>query len=149
MGYIPWKDRKKYVRNIGAVFGQKSQLIWDIPPADAFALHKAIYQIPTDKFKKNVSKLCDLLNMGDEINRPTRQLSLGQRMKCEFIIAMLHDPSIVFLDEPTIGLDVVAKESIREFITNINNNGTTIILTTHDLSDVEELLDNEEEEDES
>lgn len=141
MGYIPWKDRIKYVEYIGAVFGQKSQLIWDIPPSDAFALNKVIYQIPTQTFNKNKNRLCEMLDVADVINRPTRQLSLGQRMKCEFIIAMLHNPSIVFLDEPTIGLDVVAKQNIREFIKEINNNGTTIILTTHDLSDVEELAE--------
>ncbi|GAE90145.1 ABC transporter ATP-binding protein [Acetivibrio straminisolvens] len=139
MGYTPWKNRKKYVAHIGAVFGQKSQLLWDIPPVDAFYLNKAIYSIPDKSFKKTMDYMVELLDVGDLIRKPTRLLSLGERMKCEFIMAMLHNPEIVFLDEPTIGLDVIAKDKIREFILEMNKQGVTFILTTHDLDDVERL----------
>jgi ABC-2 type transport system ATP-binding protein len=139
LGCIPWKDRKKYVSHIGAVFGQKSQLIWDVPPADSFALNKAIYGIPDSRYRANLDRLVEILNVSHIIRKPTRQLSLGERMKCEFIMAMLHDPQIVFLDEPTIGLDVIAKDNIRKFILEMNKNGATFILTTHDLGDVEHL----------
>jgi ABC-2 type transport system ATP-binding protein len=139
MGYTPWKDRKKYVAKIGAVFGQKSQLLWDIPPVDAFYLNKAIYSIPERVFRQTVDEMVELLEVGALIRKPTRQLSLGERMKCEFIMAMLHQPEIVFLDEPTIGLDVIAKDKIRQFILEMNKNGVTFILTTHDLSDIEQL----------
>ena len=139
MGYTPWKDRKKYVAKIGAVFGQKSQLLWDIPPVDAFYLNKAIYSIPERSFKKTLHKMVELLGVEELIKKPTRQLSLGERMKCEFIMAMLHKPKIVFLDEPTIGLDVIAKDKIREFILEMNRNGVTFILTTHDLDDIAHL----------
>lgn len=139
LGYNPWRQRKSYVAEIGAVFGQKSQLIWDIPPMDSFEMNKAIYDIPASSYKEKLSKMVDLLEIGGVVRKPTRQLSLGERMKCEFIMAMLHSPRIVFLDEPTIGLDVIAKERIREFITEMNRNGTTFILTTHDLDDVEQM----------
>ena len=139
MGYTPWKDRKKYVAKIGAVFGQKSQLVWDIPSIDAFYLNKEIYAIPEREFKRTMDEMVELLDLADLIRKPTRQLSLGERMKCEFIMAMLHRPEIVFLDEPTIGLDVIAKDKIREFILEMNRNGVTFILTTHDLGDIEHL----------
>ncbi len=139
LGYIPWKQRRKYVANIGAVFGQKSQLIWDIPPVDAFHLNKAIYSIPNAEFRHSLNEMVELLGVEEVMQRPTRQLSLGERMKCEFIMAMLHKPKIVFLDEPTIGLDVIAKDRIREFILTMNQKGVTFILTTHDLDDVERL----------
>ncbi|RKN80749.1 ATP-binding cassette domain-containing protein [Paenibacillus ginsengarvi] len=139
MGYVPWKQRKSYVGRIGAVFGQKSQLLWDIPPLDAFYMNKAIYSIPQDEFEETLDELTSLLDVHEVIRKPTRQLSLGERMKCEFMMAMLHRPQIVFLDEPTIGLDVIAKENIREFIGKMNRRGVTFILTTHDLDDVEQL----------
>lgn len=139
MGLVPWKQRKRYVANIGAVFGQKSQLVWDIPPIDAFYLNKAIYNVPDREFRETLDELTALLDVGDIIRKPTRQLSLGERMKCEFMMAMLHRPPVVFLDEPTIGLDVIAKETIRRFIREMNAKGVTFILTTHDLGDVEEL----------
>jgi ABC-2 type transport system ATP-binding protein len=139
MGYVPWKQRKRYVANIGAVFGQKSQLLWDIPPIDAFYLNKEIYDVPEAAFRETMDELTELLGVGDIIRKPTRQLSLGERMKCEFMMAMLHRPQVVFLDEPTIGLDVIAKETIRRFIREMNAKGVTFILTTHDLGDVEEL----------
>lgn len=139
LGFTPWKHRKKYVRNIGAVFGQKSQLLWDIPPIDAFYMNKAIYGLDEGSFKETLDQLVQLLDVGELIRKPTRQLSLGERMKCEFIMAMLHRPAVVFLDEPTIGLDVIAKEKIRSFIQEMNRQGVTFVLTTHDLEDVEQL----------
>lgn len=142
MGYSPARDRIKYVQKIGAVFGQKSQLIWDIPPVDSFAMNKAIYGIPDEDYKKRLSEMTELFDVEEVIHKPTRVLSLGERMKCEFIMAMLHSPEIVFLDEPTIGLDVIAKNKIREVVSEMNRKGTTFILTTHDLEDVEQLADN-------
>lgn len=139
MGFCPSEDRKRYVHEIGAVFGQKSQLIFDIPPIDSFRMNKAIYGIPDVQYQDRLEELTTLFSVRDIIGKPTRVLSLGERMKCEFIMAMLHRPKIVFLDEPTIGLDVIAKAKIRDFIRTMNANGTTFILTTHDLDDVEQL----------
>ncbi len=139
MGFNPAKNRTRYIQNIGAVFGQKSQLIWDIPPADSFMMNAAIYGIPQKEYEERVKMMTGLFDLGDTIYKPTRVLSLGERMKCEFIMAMLHNPPVVFLDEPTIGLDVIAKQKIREFISKMNKDGTTFILTTHDLEDVEQL----------
>ncbi len=139
LGYIPYEQRKRYVRHIGAVFGQKSQLIWDIPPLDSFSLNQAIYSIPEAEYKQRLKLMLDMLDIGEIVERPTRSLSLGERMKCEFVMAMLHDPAIVFLDEPTIGIDIIAKEAIRNFIRGMNEAGKTFILTTHDLEDVESL----------
>ncbi len=139
MGYVPWKDRRKYVGNIGAVFGQKSQLLFDIPPLDSFLLNQSIYDIPELAFRETMDEMVEMLEIENIIRKPTRNLSLGERMKCEFVMAMLHRPKIVFLDEPTIGLDVIAKEKIRDFILAQNKKGTTFILTTHDLKDVEYL----------
>lgn len=139
MGYQPHRERTRYVSQIGAVFGQKSQLIWDIPPMDSFYMNQAIYGISDDRFQAQLKLLTDLFQVEDIASKPTRVLSLGERMKCEFIMAMLHEPKIVFLDEPTIGLDVIAKQKIRGFIREMNRQGTTFILTTHDLEDVEQL----------
>ncbi len=139
MGYTPSKQRRKYVEKIGAVFGQKAQLIWDIPPADSFMMNKAIYGISDTDYSQRLDNMVALFELGDIIRKPTRVLSLGERMKCEFIMAMLHGPRVVFLDEPTIGLDVIAKARIRTFIKEMNARGTTFILTTHDLEDVEQL----------
>ncbi|MDR0456548.1 MAG: ATP-binding cassette domain-containing protein [Treponema sp.] len=139
MGYSPSKERKKYVREIGAVFGQRSQLVWDIPPIDSFNMNRAIYGIPQTEYKTRLGELAEMFEIQEVMHKPTRVLSLGERMKCEFIMAMLHKPKIVFLDEPTIGLDVVAKAKIRDFIRQVNQNGTTFILTTHDLEDVKQL----------
>jgi ABC-2 type transport system ATP-binding protein len=138
-GYVPWKSRKKYVAHIGVVFGQKSQLVWDIPPLDSFYMNKAIYGIKHTEYSQRLQRMVNMLQADDIITKPTRQLSLGERMRCEFIMAMLHDPKIVFLDEPTIGLDVIAKEQIRAFIKEMNGRGVTFILTTHDMDDVEHL----------
>ena len=142
MGYVPCKNRIAYAKHMGAVFGQKSQLVFDIPPLDSFRMNKAIYEVPDEEYDKRLNMLVKLLEVEDKVMRPTRVLSLGERMKCEFIMAMLHNPKIVFLDEPTIGLDVIAKQIIREFIKEMNKKGTTFILTTHDLEDVEQLAKN-------
>ena len=109
LGYEPFRDRRRYVQQIGAVFGQKSQLVWDIPPVDSFAMNKAIYGVPDAQYRETLDELVTLLDVADKIEVPTRVLSLGERMKCEFIMAMLHRPRVVFLDEPTIGLDTIAK----------------------------------------
>ncbi|MDE7430525.1 MAG: ABC transporter ATP-binding protein [Lachnospiraceae bacterium] len=139
-GFIPYKQRKAYVKNIGVVFGQKSQLNWDLPLIESFELLKYIYRIPQEKYKKNLSKFTELLDMQDFINQPVRQLSLGQRMRGDIVCALLHSPEIVFFDEPTIGLDVVAKEKIREFIKYMNEKeNTTMIFTTHDMQDIEKV----------
>lgn len=142
MGYTPSKNRIAYVKHMGAVFGQKSQLIFDIPPVDSFRMNKAIYGLSQQEYDERLNMLVELLELEDKVMRPTRVLSLGERMKCEFIMAMLHNPRIVFLDEPTIGLDVIAKQNIRQFIKEMNKKGTTFILTTHDLEDVEQLARN-------
>jgi len=142
MGYVPWKDRKNYVRNIGVVFGQKSQLFWDLPPVDAFHMHKGVFSLADKPFKKQLDMLVKMLSIQNVMKRPTRLLSLGERMRCEFVMAMLHQPKVVFLDEPAIGLDIFAKETIRKFIRSINKKeGTTFIVTSHDLEDIEHLCD--------
>lgn len=139
-GLVPYKDRKKYVSDIGVVFGNRSGLWWDVPVDDSFELMKSIYKIPEEKYKKQKEMLIEMLNIGEIIKTPTRQLSLGQRMRCEIAGAFLHDPKIVFLDEPTIGLDSVSKIAVREFIKKINEEKkTTIILTTHDTGDIAAL----------
>ncbi|MDQ2663197.1 MAG: ATP-binding cassette domain-containing protein [Candidatus Eremiobacteraeota bacterium] len=139
-GLVPSAKRQDNARNIGVVFGQRSQLYWDLPLVESFELLRAIYAIPPDTYARNVAHFTDILDLGPFLRTPVRQLSLGQRMRGDFAAAMLHDPKIVYLDEPTIGLDVVAKESIREFIRFVNaERGTTVILTTHDLADVERL----------
>ncbi len=137
---IPWKDRKKYVSSIGVVFGQRSQLWWDIPAIDSFNLLKDIYKLDEQEYNKTLNELIELLNLKDIINIPVRQLSLGNRMKCEIAASLIHKPKILFLDEPTIGLDAVSKKIVREFIKKINKqNNVTVILTTHDMADIEAL----------
>lgn len=140
MGQTPWKDRKKYVKNIGVVFGQRSQLWWDVPVIDSFELLKDIYKIPTAEYNETLSDLINALNLKELLNRPLRQLSLGQKMKCELAGSLLHRPKVLFLDEPTIGLDAVTKLAVRDFVKTINKKwGTTIILTTHDMNDIDAL----------
>lgn len=137
MGFEPLKDRKKYVANIGVVFGQKSQLSWDLPVIDSFELLKNIYKIPSEMYKKNLDEFVELLDMSSFINQPVRQLSLGQRMRADIAASLLHSPKLVFFDEPTIGLDVVAKEKIREFVRYMNKEKkVTFIFTTHDMQDI-------------
>lgn len=141
-GFIPYKQRKQYVKNIGVVFGQKSQLNWDLPLIESFELMKFIYKIPPKKYEENLRLFSKLLDMEEFINQPVRQLSLGQRMRGDIVASLLHSPEIVFLDEPTIGLDVVAKERIREFVRYMNETErTTIIFTTHDMQDIEKVCD--------
>ena len=136
----PWKDRKNYVSNIGVVFGQRSQLWWDIPAIDSFNLLKDIYKLDDKEYEETLNELIDLLNLKDIINMPVRQLSLGNRMKCEIAASLIHKPEILFLDEPTIGLDAVSKKIVREFIKKINKKrNVTVILTTHDMADIEAL----------
>ncbi len=139
-GIVPHEDRRRNARNIGVVFGQRSQLYWDLPLVESFELLRAIYNVPRDRYRQNLAAFTELLEMGDFMTTPVRQLSLGQRMRGDFAASMMHDPRIVYLDEPTIGLDVLAKEAIRTFVARINaERGTTFILTTHDLADVERL----------
>ena len=139
-GQIPWKNRIRHVKEIGVVFGQRSQLWWDVPVIDSFELLKDIYSIPIQTYRSNLEELTELLNLGDLLRSPTRQLSLGQRMRCEVAASLLHSPKILFLDEPTIGLDAVSKLAVRDFIRKQNEiHGTTVILTTHDMQDIEKV----------
>ena len=138
----PYKERKKYVRDIGVVFGQKSQLSWDLPIIDSYELLKKIYNIPDEVYESNLKLYVDLLDMSGFINQPVRQLSLGQRMRADIVAALLHSPRIIFFDEPTIGLDVLAKEKIRNFIKYLKDEcNITMIFTTHDMSDIEKTCD--------
>jgi ABC-2 type transport system ATP-binding protein len=139
-GIVPWADRQANGKQIGVVFGQRSQLYWDLPLVESFQLLRAIYNIPQQMYQRNLKEFTELLGLDEFMHTPVRQLSLGQRMRGDFAASMLHEPKVVFLDEPTIGLDVVAKESIRQFIARVNRDrGTTFILTTHDLADIEKL----------
>ncbi len=137
-GIIPYKNRKENAQKIGVVFGQRSQLYWDLPVADTFELHQKLYNIKEDRYKANRKYFTDILEMHDFIGQPVRQLSLGQKMKANLALSMLHDPDILYLDEPTIGLDVMSKKTLRTCIADINRDKqTTIILTTHDMDDIE------------
>jgi ABC-2 type transport system ATP-binding protein len=141
-GLVPWERRETYVRHIGAVFGNRSTLWWDLPVIDSLELLQAMYRIPPARFRHNLSEFTALLDMGPFLHTPVRSLSLGQKMRSDLCAALLHEPRLIFLDEPTIGLDVVAKEHIRRFILHINRErGVTVLLTTHDLSDVEKLCE--------
>lgn len=141
-GRIPYEQRQENAKHIGVVFGQRSQLYWDLPMIDTFRLHRSMYEIPEDTYKRNVDLFIDVLQMGSFLSQPVRQLSLGQKMRANIAIALLHDPQIVFLDEPTIGLDIVAKGRIRDFVKEINRRkGTTFLLTTHDMDDIEQICD--------
>lgn len=141
-GFTPWRDRERYVARIGAVFGQRTTLWWDLPVIESLELLQFIYQVPPDRFQQNLAEFRKLLELDEFLRTPVRSLSLGQRMRADLCAAMLHDPDLIFLDEPTIGLDVVAKERMRSFIAYINRaRGTTIVLTTHDLADVEKLCE--------
>ena len=139
-GRTPWKDRVAHVKEIGVVFGQRTQLWWDVPVADSFELLKEIYTVPEKTYRENLEELTQLLDLGDLLRTPARQLSLGQRMRCEIAASLLHSPKILFLDEPTIGLDAVSKLAVRDFILRLNRErGTTVLLTTHDMQDIEAL----------
>lgn len=139
-GGIPWKNRTEHVRQIGVVFGQRSQLWWDVPVIDSFELLKDIYAISPNVYQNNLEELTELLHLQELLKMPVRQLSLGQRMRCEIAASLLHSPKILFLDEPTIGLDAVSKLAVREFVMRLNqNHKATVILTTHDMQDIEAL----------
>jgi len=141
-GRTPWKNRKAHVREIGVVFGQRSQLWWDVPVIDSFELIRDIYRTDYAVYKKNLDELIELLELAEILKTPARSLSLGQRMRCEIVASLLHDPKILFLDEPTIGLDAVSKIAVRQFIKRINaERGTTVLLTTHDMQDIEALTE--------
>ena len=139
-GRVPYINRIEHVREIGVVFGQRSQLWWDVPVIDSFELLKDIYSISKPMYEQNIEELTELLNLSELLRSPARQLSLGQRMRCEIAASLLHSPRILFLDEPTIGLDAVSKLAVRDFIKKLNQtHGTTVILTTHDMQDIEAL----------
>jgi ABC-2 type transport system ATP-binding protein len=139
-GRVPHQQRVEHVRRIGVVFGQRTQLWWDLPAIESFELLRYIYRIPKQRWHENLNTFCELLELGPFLQTPVRQLSLGQRMRADLAAALLHEPAILFLDEPTIGLDVVAKERIRQFLDHTNRErGVTVILTTHDLGDIERL----------
>ena len=139
-GFVPSRQRIQLAKRIGAMFGQRIQLWWDLPLLDSFELLRHIYRVPDDVYRRNLERFRELLALDEFLQTPVRQLSLGQRVRGELTAAMLHDPEILFLDEPTIGLDVVAKERVREFLTEVNSErGVTVLLTTHDLDDIERL----------
>lgn len=139
-GIVPYEKRQENAKNIGVVFGQRTQLWWDLPTIESFELLKAIYQVSDQRYKHNMDIFKDILGLDEFLNTPVRQLSLGQRMRADIAASLLHDPDILFLDEPTIGLDVVAKEKMRAFIEEINRERqVTVILTTHDMEDIEKL----------
>ena len=141
-GIVPHRQRMANARNIGVVFGQRTQLWWDIPVSDTFKVMRHMYGIPLQDYERALQRFSDILAIDEFMDVAVRQLSLGQRMRADFCCAMLHDPDFIFLDEPTIGLDVVAKENIRQFIREINRtHGKTVILTTHDMGDIEKLCD--------
>ncbi len=139
-GRVPWKERTAHVNEIGVVFGQRSQLWWDVPVIDSYELLRDIYRIPIQLYNNNLEELVSLLHLEQIIRTPARQLSLGQRMRCEIAASLLHSPKILFLDEPTIGLDAISKIAVRDFILERNRtHKTTVILTTHDMQDIESL----------
>lgn len=139
-GRVPWKERRAYVSQIGAVFGQRTTLWWDLPVIESLELLQHMYKVPPATFRQNLDEFNNLLDLSPFLKTPVRSLSLGQRMRADICAALLHNPKLLFLDEPTIGLDVVAKERIRKFIQHINQERrTTILLTTHDMADVQRL----------
>ena len=142
MGFVPWRDRAKYVANIGVVFGQRTQLWWDVPVRDSYALLRDIYRVPDADFSRRLSRYAEALDLNALLDVPLRQLSLGQRMRCELCGSLLHAPKLLFLDEPTIGLDAVSKQAVRAFVRELNRTeGVTVLLTTHDTADLEALAE--------
>jgi len=140
LGFIPWKRERAFLRQITLVMGQRNQLVWDIPAADSFELNRVIYRLPRADYRRTLDELTDLLALGPLLKKPVRNLSLGERMKCEVAAALLHRPRVVFLDEPTIGLDVTMQRRIRAFIAEYNRrSGATVLLTSHYMADVEAL----------
>ena len=141
-GRVPWRDRREHARNIGVVFGQRSQLWWDLPVIESFELLRDIYRIPPERYSAARDELVEILGIAPLLDTPVRLLSLGQRMRCDLAASLLHRPGILFLDEPTIGLDAVSKLAIREFVRALNrDHGVTVILTTHDMDDIEALCE--------
>ena len=140
LGHVPWKREKTFLRQITLVMGQRNQLVWDIPAADSFELNRAIYRLPRADYQRTLHELTELLELGPLLKKPVRNLSLGERMKCEVAAALLHRPQVVFLDEPTIGLDVTMQRRIRAFLAQYNQRfGATLLLTSHYMNDVEAL----------
>jgi len=141
-GLVPWEQRTRLARRIGVVFGQRTQLWWDLPLLESLNLLRHIYRVPAGRYREQLASLSELLDLGPFLDRPVRQLSLGQRMRGDLAAALLHDPSMLYLDEPTIGLDVVAKERIRAFLLDLNRReGVTVLLTTHDMADISRLCE--------
>jgi ABC-2 type transport system ATP-binding protein len=141
-GLVPWRERIRHVARIGAVFGQRTQLWWDLPVVESFELLRDIYRVDPDRYRRTSDELIAMLDLERLLSTPVRQLSLGQRMRCEIAASMLHEPNVLFLDEPTIGLDAVAKLAVRDFVKTLNRDqGVTVILTTHDMHDVEALAE--------
>ena len=141
-GIVPWRERVRHVARIGAVFGQRTQLWWDLPVIESFALLRDIYRVPPERYRRTSDELIARLDLGRLLATPVRQLSLGQRMRCEIAASLLHEPRVLFLDEPTIGLDAVAKLAVRNFVKTLNReHGVTVILTTHDMHDIEALAE--------
>lgn len=140
LGYTPWRREREFLRQIALVMGQRNQLAWDIPAIDSFELNRVIYRLPANDYRQILRELTDLLELGDLIRKPIRNLSLGERMKCEIAAALLHQPKVLFLDEPTIGLDVTMQRRIRSFVTEYNKRyEATVLLTSHYMADVEAL----------
>lgn len=139
-GLVPWRDRQHYTRHIGTVFGQRTQLWWDLAVVESFKLLRKIYEVEPADYERRMGLFDELLGVGELLHQPVRKLSLGQRMRCDLAAALLHGPRLLFLDEPTIGLDVVAKQSVRDFLVEARDHlGTTVLLTTHDLGDIQKL----------
>lgn len=140
LGRVPWRERIANAREIAAVFGQRTQLWWDLPVVESFELLRDIYRVPPSQYASALEELTELLDLASLLDTPVRQLSLGQRMRCDLAAALLHAPSLLFLDEPTIGLDAVSKLAVRGFVRRLNRErGSTVILTTHDMDDIEAL----------
>jgi len=142
LGHVPWERNDAYRRQFALVLGQKNQLWWDLPPRESFELNAKIYGIPADKLERTVTEMSEMLSVRDKLSISVRELSLGERMKMELIASLLHEPSVLFLDEPTIGLDVVSQKIVREFLRNYNRaRGTTILLTSHYMADIQALCE--------
>ncbi|MCY4128681.1 MAG: ABC transporter ATP-binding protein [Gammaproteobacteria bacterium] len=141
-GRVPWKERREHVASIGVVFGQRTQLWWDLPVIESYDLLRDIYRVPHSRYEHTRDELIEMLDLGSLLDIPVRQLSLGQRVRCDIAAALLHEPSILFLDEPTIGLDAVSQLSVRAFIKQLSrDHKVTVLLTTHNLDDIEALCD--------